>query len=499
MAAGGQYFRLALQFALIAVVSRLLSPTEIGVSVIGTGIVTIALGLREFATSDFLIQLQEVAQDDIRTSFTVVFLLTSVITAMMFVVAPWFGSFYGEAGLTQFIRVAAVAGLIEAVSKPITGLLRRDMAFGRLTLINTTSATVSAITAVLLAVAGFSYMSLAWAMLAAASATTALSLCVRPNLAMFRPTFRSWGNILAFGAYNGTSFVINRTYEALPQLILGQLLPHSAVGLYNRANVMAGIPDQLVTSNVLSVAFPALAAEIRQGRSLKEPYLRALGLITVFYWPGQVLLVLFAYPVVALLLGQQWLAVVPLLQLIAIASLAWFPVTLTTPVLLAAGARRDRVLADLVGRSAAAVVLCCAAYFGIIYFGIMAMAASQLASLPLQMVVALHFVRRSVPFRWRELWAALWKSAVVTAGSAAGPACVMVLSGSGFDLSIAATALAALLAMTGWLATALALQHTVVLELKTVAAVFARTSFGRRCRGPRARIAALGPRAREPG
>ena len=69
MAAGEQYFRLAIQFALIVVVSRLLTPTEIGVSVIGTGIMAIALGLREFATSDVLIPRQEVSGVEIRASF----------------------------------------------------------------------------------------------------------------------------------------------------------------------------------------------------------------------------------------------------------------------------------------------------------------------------------------------------------------------------------------------------------------------------------------------
>ena len=128
MAAGEQYFRLAIQFASIASVSRLLTPTEIGVSVIGTGIVAIALGLREFATSDFLIQRHQVAQDDIRASFTVVLLLTLLIAAGMFVLAPWFGGFYGEEKLALFLKVAAVAGLIEAISLPIRGLLRRDMA-----------------------------------------------------------------------------------------------------------------------------------------------------------------------------------------------------------------------------------------------------------------------------------------------------------------------------------------------------------------------------------
>jgi O-antigen/teichoic acid export membrane protein len=489
MAAGEQYFRLAIQFASIAAISRLLTPTEIGVSVIGLGIMAIALGLREFATSDFLIQRPEVTQGDIRASFTVLFLLTVAISAAMFLLAPWFGTFYGEEKLARFLRIAALAGLIEAVSWPIRGLLRRDMAFGALAFSNTASALATAVATVLLALAGFSYMSVAWAVLAAAATTTILSFCFRPDLSILRPALKSWGSVLSFGGYNGASFVINRAYETLPQLVLGHLLPHSAVGLYNRAQMVSDIPDRIVLASVFSVAFPALAAEVRKGSSLKEPYLRALGYITVLYWPALILLALLAYPAVSLILGPQWGGVVPLLQLMAIAGLAWCPVMMTSPVLLAVGANRDRVLADLVGRSVAAVILCSSAWFGI-----MAMAASKLLTLPFQMVLSLCFVRRHVAFRWRELAAALWKSAVVTASSAAGPACVVAASAQGFDLSIAAAAVAVLLAAVGWLAGVLVTQHPVLLELRKAAEAIAETAFLRRLR---ARIVAPAPRAGE--
>ena len=270
MAAGEQYVRLAINFASIATVSRLLTPTEIGVAVIGTGIMAIALGLREFATSDFLIQRQEVVRDDIRTAFTLAFLLTAMITAAMFVLAPWFGSWYGEEKLAYFLRIAAVAGLVEAVSLPIRGLLRREMEFGTLALVNTAAAAMTAGATILLALAGLSYMSVAWAMLAAAGTTTILSFCFWADLSILRPAFRSWGSVLRFGGYNGASFVINRSYEALPQLVLGHLLPHSAVGWYNRAQMVSDIPDKIVLASVFSIAFPALAAEILQRPQREE-------------------------------------------------------------------------------------------------------------------------------------------------------------------------------------------------------------------------------------
>ena len=119
---------------------------------------------------------------------------------------------------------------------------------------------------------------------------------------------------------------------------------------------------------------------------------------------------------------------------------------LTSPVLLAVDANEDRVMADLIGRSAPALILCSAAWFGI-----MAMAASKLVTWPSQMVLSFRFVRRHVAFSGRELSAALWKSAVVTATGAAGPLCVAALGDWSLDLSLAATPAALLLAASGWL------------------------------------------------
>jgi O-antigen/teichoic acid export membrane protein len=178
--------------------------------------------------------------------------------------------------------------------------------------------------------------------------------------------------------------------------------------------------------------------------------------------------------------------VIPLVQVLAIAGLAWFPVLLTSPVLLAVGANRDRVMADLIGRSVSAAILCSSAWFGI-----MAMAASKLLTLPYQMVLSLCFVRRHIAFRWREVWAALWKSAVVTAATAAGPICVVALSDWSLDLSITASLAAVLLAASGWLLGVLATQHPVLPELRKAADELAETALVRRGWRLRDRIIAL--------
>jgi len=150
------------------------------------------------------------------------------------------------------------------------------------------------------------------------------------------------------------------------------------------------------------------------------------------------------------------------------------------------------VLVDLVGRALSAVVLCSAAYLGVLV-----MAASKLVTLPFQMYLSLYFVRRHIPFRWPEVCAALWKSALVTAGTAAGPAAVLALSGQGVALSLGATVLAALMAACGWLAAVVVTRHPVLSELARAVEVVARTSFAQRCWRWRDRIIRQGARVEE--
>ena len=81
MAALEQYSQVIVSIAMIAVLSRLLDSTEIGIAVIGLGIGTIAFNFREFVTSEYLIQREDVSQEDIRTGSTFIFSFSLVMGA----------------------------------------------------------------------------------------------------------------------------------------------------------------------------------------------------------------------------------------------------------------------------------------------------------------------------------------------------------------------------------------------------------------------------------
>jgi O-antigen/teichoic acid export membrane protein len=281
---------------------------------------------------------------------------------------------------------------------------------------------------------------------------------------IFRPSFARWREILSFGGYASINAILNVLYQQLPQLLLGRLMTFDAVGLYSRASSLCQLGDQLVLSAVQPVVLPALAQQVRSGRALKEPYLRAITYNTALQWPFLAVLAVLADPIVRLLLGPQWSAATPIVQIIATASLFSFPAFLTYPVLVATGRIKDTLWLNLISLPPSFALIVLAAPFGV-----EALAASALLTMPLQVYVALRFVRASLPFSWRELVVAVRSSAMVALCAAAAPIIVTVLNGFRADLPLPAAIGAIAGAGVGWVLGLGITRHALLKELGTAA------------------------------
>lgn len=469
-----RYFNMAVTFATTLVVSRLLTPAEIGVWAIGLATATAILAAREFTSGVFLIQRNNLTREEVQGAFTIMFLMSAALAAILALGAPSIAAFYGEPRLVHYLRVAALAVVLEAIAAPLLALMRRDMAFTAIAIINIANVAAFSIVIVTLAVLGFSYMSAAWAWAAATGLSSLLAVCLRPDLWVFKPVLRHWRGMLGFGAYNGINVFLFRLYETIPTMALGRTLSFDAAGLYNRALLVCQLPDKVVLAGAAPVILPVLAAEARAGGNLAASYVRTVSFITALQWPALVVLAIAAHPVVRILLGDQWLSVVPLVQVLALASLFSFTAELNYPVLVSLGAMKDMLLRALIAWPASALVIA-----GASTFGLMATALSFFIIVPFQAYVSLYFVRRHLPVLWRELGDACWRSAAIALCSAAGPLGVVAWLGLRFDMPVPAAVLAGALAATGWLAGVWLTQHPLLHEIR-LAGRIVRNGWGKR-------------------
>ena len=456
-----QYLSLALSLGLLLVVSRLLSPEEVGLAAIGAGLATVAFTLRDFASPEFLIQRPDVLDDDLRTSVTLQTLSGAAIAGAFWLAGPWLGQAYSAPGLAQFLSVMCVVGLAESVAAPAQALLRRAMAFASLAKINTSGLVVSATVTIALAAAGHGYMSIAWGQACGALAKAGLTLHQQPGLPFLRPSLASWRSALGFGGYYAGMTLITRAYEAMPQLLLGWMMPLSAVGFYNRATLVAGIPGRFLLTPVYALAMPAFAAHARDGQDLRAAYLRGLSIISVIYCPALAMLAILADPLVALVLGTGWQTVVPVVRILAIGAITLFPTVLTGPMLISAGGIRHAFANSVVARGSGAVIIAAASFHGLV-----GLALGQLVAYQVGSFVAARAAKRHLGFAWRDFAVALRASVCITGCTVAGPLALILAMDRGFAIGAVETTASGLLAGAGWLIGLSLFQHPIQSELR---------------------------------
>ena len=460
LASAERYLVLIINLGVTVVISRLLTPSEFGLSVIGAAALGIAEVVREFGVSAYLIQQRELTAAKIRSAFTVTLVLTVVAVAPLFLLAKPIAQFYGLPDLEFYLRLTCLSFCVGPFTAPVQALLRRNMQFGTMAAIGVLTALSHAITSVTLASIGFSYMSFAWAGLVSAAVLLLLCVLSRPDLSIFRPSLKEWRCVVGFGAYDSGIAVLTRLWEYFPYLILGRILNAEAVGLYQRGWTVCKLADRVLLAGVHSVALPAFSAEARDGRSLKTAYLGGIEFTTVVLWPALLLLALLAHPVVSILLGSQWVQVAPLLQIMAIAQLSAFTTGLNYPTLVAVGAIRQMLLLTIVQVGSSIAIISTAAFYGL-YIVVL----SLLFTLPFNIFLAICLVRRHVDFQWGELLAAMRKSTMVAAASAIGPLLVVLAVGSMAAVSKPQAALAVLLSGAGWLAALWLTAHPLLREM----------------------------------
>lgn len=461
-----QYVGMAAGIVTLMITARLMTPADFGAAVIGLSVLGIMDILRGLGGTAYIIQADEVTPEKVQTVFTISLLLTILLALLMLVFSGTLAAYYGVPGIATFFQVGVLCYLCGPIIGPINALLRRELKFGRITLIGVVSSIVNSLTTVGLAVCGFGFMSFAWAAFAASATSLAMYWCARPSTALFRLSLARWRQVVAFGGFDGVKNLMYHCANTVPMIVFGKTLGTEGLGLYHRAVATGSLPERVILAGLYPVLLPALSRKVREGHELKRAYLRGLAYISGVLWPCLAILIILPTPVVATILGHQWLQAVPLVQIIATALIFSFPTSLTNPTLIATGFVKDTFILAL-----AVVPIVIAIQIAASRFGAVATSCSLLLTVPLFSTCQVIAVRRRVPFRMAELIDALSSSAIAAFASMIGPVIIAVGYGGVAEVTIGGGAVGLLLAAAGWLAGLGATRHPLWLELMSLAGV----------------------------
>ena len=463
-----------------AILSRLLTPDEFGLYTAVVALTAVATACsQEFGGANYLIQKPALSEQDIRSAFTITFLMSALLGIGFFSLRNTVASFYSQEGLKGGITVIALGFLLLPFSATTSALLRREMAFGVLARCNLLASLTTAMISIGLVTLGKSYVGLLIGTVVGQVTLVVLLLRNRLDLGIFYPSLKEWRDVIGFGACSSAVSIINVVYQSLPQLILGRVLDFGAVGLYGRAAGVTQLFERLFIGVLSPVVMPAIALQTRAGVDLKRLYLQAVELLTAAQWPFLTFMALTAEPIVQIWFGPAWIGVVPLVRMLCLASLSLFAACLTYPILVVIGRVHDTLTTSLISLPPSLLVIFIASFFGV-----RAVAASALLTLPFQAIVAIYFISRQLDFSCTDLLRATKKSALVTACSCAGVMVSIVINNFSLALPVFWFFVAIIASLAGWCAGLAITGHPLLVHLcraaNTVFSAVPRPGFLRR-------------------
>jgi O-antigen/teichoic acid export membrane protein len=326
-----------LSFISVIVVSRLLNPQEIGVFSVAVSIIAYTHILREFGVGQYFVQLKDITRAHLRSGFTIMLIISWSIALLLFLAREPVSIFYRHDGLVALFGVLALNFIILPFGSPILSILKREMQFGRLAIVSISNSIVQVTVTVATAMAGESYMSMAWGSIAGNVTNVVLLSLMRTEFALLQPTFRGLSEVLSFGSKSSAGSLIGQLGSSGPDLILGKTLGFAAVANYSRAASLNNMILGKVNEIVGQVFFPAFAQGIRNGNSPASMYCTSMLVVTGIIAPLMGVLAFLAQPLILFFFGPQWHEAATLAIYLCLFQLVRAPVAFAANALVAGG------------------------------------------------------------------------------------------------------------------------------------------------------------------
>ena len=290
----------------IIVLARLLTPQDYGLIAMVTAITNFVMIFKDMGLSTATIQKAELNHSQVSALFWINVmggLGLSLLTAALAPVIAWF---YDETRLVWITLMLAGVFFFAGLTIQHQALLRRQMRFGTLAVVEITSLAVGIGTAIVAAYYGAGYWALVLMQLAipVSNATGVWIACKwRPRWLMRRSGISS---MVHFGL-NITAFnIINYSCGSLDQILIGHFYGSGVLGLYNRAYQLLMWPVSYIRVPLTLVAIPALSHIQEDPVRYRKYYIKLVSLVALVSMPLMVFLAVCSNNVIRILLGQKW-------------------------------------------------------------------------------------------------------------------------------------------------------------------------------------------------
>lgn len=309
--------KLAIQFAGIAILTRLLPPSDFGLLALAAVFTTFAALIQDFGTSTALVQRKEVNQELISTIFWLNIMIGIGLCLTLAALSPVAAYLLQEPRLTKVLLVMSVIFPISTAGAMQRAMLQRKRRFktlGRQEIINGVCSLIAAIIAAKLHFGVYSLVVQHITSVAMSTVQTWLVSEARPRFQWsqeeFRKTWHFTGHLLAF------RFV---TYFArnTDNILIGRFLGPVELAWYNMAYRVMMVPLQGMGQIMTRVLLPHYSRDQDEPARIGRHFVMMLSFVSALFGPAFAMAWGLRAPFVEVMFGADWARVADVLAWLA--------------------------------------------------------------------------------------------------------------------------------------------------------------------------------------
>ncbi|MHA6316574.1 lipopolysaccharide biosynthesis protein [Altererythrobacter sp. CAU 1778] len=345
-------------FVTLIVLARHLTPSDFGLVAIALSVVQITEAVMEMPTGSALLQLRSVKRSLVDAAFSIALIRALLLITALCALSVPLARFFGDDRLIALICALSLAPAIRALRSPKLVLLYRHMRFAQDAAADVVGKLCALVVAVSLALSTESY----WAIAAATIAGPFFYVLASYVLVPARPHF-TLRHYRFFYGYLGWSMGA-QTVSALnwqtDRFMLGKLASQATVGLFSTTRDLAATTHKALLEAMQRPLMSALSRSNRDVERQRAVYGMSIATVLSIAMPIAVGQALLAQPLIALVLGPQWLGATIVFQAVSLALIPGLYSHMTLTLLYAAGKPRHiftRNLQDFALRVPLTIVL----------------------------------------------------------------------------------------------------------------------------------------------
>ena len=305
-------------FVRTAILARLLVPSQFGLFGIASLVLAFLETITESGINIFLIQEEKKMADYINTAWVVSIVRGIVITLIIILSSPFIEKFFNAEGAFPLILMIALVAFIRGFINPARVQFLKNLEFKKEVLFSFAifiiDSTVAIVTALLLR----SPISLVYGLIAGAILEVILSMIFIDPKPKFIFEIGKFKEVVGRGKWVTGGKIFNYFFEQGDDWVVGKLLDTASLGMYQVAYKIGILPITEISQVVNQVTFPIYSRFSNDKKRLRRAYIKTTLAVLLFSSTIGLLVYIFAFEIVLVVLGRNWISAVPVLKILAI-------------------------------------------------------------------------------------------------------------------------------------------------------------------------------------